>query len=160
MEGISARSLNIYSFLILLWATSKILFVAAISIFIVWYVQYLWRRRKLYLHASKVPGPLSLPIIGSAIHFAGDPYGKLRFTILFHNVIFSCEFLDILKKFTKLFKTYPGICRVWLGPTLLYAISVPKYIEILLPNCLKKDLRYRHTEIVMGHGLFSAPSKL
>lgn len=159
MEGISSLNTNISSFLILFLTDSKILPVAAISILIVFYVQYVWRKRKLYLHTMNVPGPLSLPLIGSALYFSGNPYGEQCFIKLFSNLIFSCEFSDILKNITKLFNTYPKICKFWLGPKLFFAVSDADFMEKLLPNCLKKAILYRHTEILMGHGLFSMPGK-
>lgn len=92
MEGKWSQNLNIYALLIPLWTILKILFVATISILIVWYVKYLWGRRKLYLHSIKVPGPLSPPLIGSAMHFAGDPNGKLCFTSPFHKCFIHVNF--------------------------------------------------------------------
>lgn len=58
-----------------------------------------------------------------------------------------------------MFNEYPGIFRVWFGSRLFYAISDPKYYEILLPNCLNKEKWYSYAEPAVGHGLFTAPCK-
>nr|CAH7734993.1 unnamed protein product [Callosobruchus chinensis] len=39
----------------------------------VWYLQTLWRNRELYFRSWNVPGPLALPIIGSAYLLLGAP---------------------------------------------------------------------------------------
>lgn len=56
-----------------------------------------------------------------------------------------------------MFNTYPGIFRVWFGPRLFYAISDPKYYDILLTSCLRKEPLYSKAEPIVGHGLFTAP---
>ncbi|KAJ8954174.1 hypothetical protein NQ318_005769 [Aromia moschata] len=106
--------------------------------FLIWCLRLLWSRRRLYELASKMPGPFSLPLIGSALSFAGN-------------------INDTFSNIMVLFKTYPGLFRVWYGPKLLVAISDPKYFEILLPNYLKKQYMYTFAEPVVGHGLFTAP---
>lgn len=56
-----------------------------------------------------------------------------------------------------MFNTYPEIFRVWFGPGLFYAVSDPKYYEILLPHCLRKGHLYSQAEPLFGKGLFTAP---
>lgn len=47
-----------------------------IALLITWYLQYVWRKIKLYKHARKIPGPPTLPFIGNAHLLIGDGYGK------------------------------------------------------------------------------------
>lgn len=54
----------------------ELLLVSLVTAFFVWYVQFLWKRRKWYRCASTLPGPFALPLIGSALYFMGGPYGK------------------------------------------------------------------------------------
>lgn len=56
-----------------------------------------------------------------------------------------------------MFNTYPRIFKVWFGQRLFYATSDPKYYDILLPSCLRKEPLYSHAELIVGHGLFTAP---
>ncbi|KAL1501436.1 hypothetical protein ABEB36_006755 [Hypothenemus hampei] len=109
--------------------------------FVIWILQKIWNRRRLYLASLKLPGPLALPFIGSAFYFLGNPH-------------------DIFDQITQMFDRYPGIFRVWFGSRLFYAVSNPKYIEILLtnPQCLKKEKLYALIEPIVGQGLFTARS--
>ncbi|KAJ8949166.1 hypothetical protein NQ314_008288 [Rhamnusium bicolor] len=120
------------------WTVFELLSVALLSTFFVWYIQFLWSRRKLYKCAKKMEGPLALPLIGCALYFIGSPY-------------------DIYCNIMTMFNKYPKIFRVWFGPRLFCAVSEPKYFEILLPNFLRKEHLYHHAECVVGYGLFTAP---
>lgn len=44
-------------------------FVLVGTFLVVFYLQFLWGRRKLYKYAFQVDGPFSFPFIGSALHF-------------------------------------------------------------------------------------------
>ncbi|KAJ8954176.1 hypothetical protein NQ318_005771 [Aromia moschata] len=85
----------------------------------------------MYQCASKIPRPFSLPLIGSALPFMGKS-------------------LDTSSIITTLFRTYPGIFKVWFGPKLMVGVSDPKYLEILLPNCIEGilDVWKRHRKIL------------
>ncbi|XP_030764328.1 cytochrome P450 4C1-like [Sitophilus oryzae] len=104
----------------------------------VWFLQFLWKRRKLYKAASKLPGPFALPIIGSSHLFLGQT-------------------ADIFGAISKLFETYPSLFKVWFGPRLFYATCDPKINEILLSNTnvLRKEYLYRMIEPVSGGGLIN-----
>nr|ALD15915.1 cytochrome P450 [Dendroctonus armandi] len=108
---------------------------------IVWFLQILWNRRTLYKESFKLPGPFAPPLIGSALKLSGKPYA-------------------IFSSITELFNQYPKLFRVWFGTRLFYAVSDPKYFEILMnsPHALKKEYLYRMAEPVVGQGLFSARS--
>nr|XP_023026690.1 cytochrome P450 4C1-like [Leptinotarsa decemlineata] len=116
----------------------ELLLVASSFTLLTWFAQLLWRRRKLYKSSSELPGPIAFPLIGCALSFIGSPY------TIFANI-------------TKMFDSYPGLFRVWFGPRLFYAVSDPKYFEILLPTCLRKEPLYHHANVIVGHGLFTAP---
>ncbi|KAJ8954175.1 hypothetical protein NQ318_005770, partial [Aromia moschata] len=119
-------------------STSGLLLQICLCGFLIWYLRLLWSRRRLYELASKMPGPFSLPLIGSALFFAGNVNDW------FSNVM-------------ALFRTYSGLFRIWFGPKLLVIVSDPKYFEILLPNCLQKQFMYSVAEPLVGHGLVTAP---
>ncbi|XP_060533268.1 cytochrome P450 4C1-like isoform X2 [Cylas formicarius] len=122
------------------YTATELLAAALGGISFLWYIQFLWRRRKLYQHSRSLPGPFALPLIGSALSFVGNPY-------------------DIFHTISKMFNTYPGIFRVWFGTRLFYAVSDPKYFEILLtsPYAQVKENLYSMAEPVIGQGLFIAP---
>ncbi|XP_023312994.1 cytochrome P450 4C1-like [Anoplophora glabripennis] len=120
------------------WTALELLLVALTCTLLTWYLQFLWSRRKLYECSRKLPGPFAFPLVGSALHFIGSPY-------------------DIFSNIMKMYNQYPGIFRVWFGPRLFYAVSDPKYYEILLPHCLAKERWYKYSEAAIGHGLFAAP---
>ncbi|CAG9820625.1 unnamed protein product [Phaedon cochleariae] len=119
------------------WTVLELLLVAFTCTFLIWCAQCLWRRRKLYKSASQVPGPFALPFIGCALYFLGSPY-------------------DIFSSIMMMFNKYPRIFKVWFGPRLFYAISDPKYFEILLPTCLRKEPLYDKARMIVGDGLFTA----
>ncbi|XP_050299939.1 cytochrome P450 4C1-like [Anthonomus grandis grandis] len=120
--------------------TSFFLIFLACTI-LIWYLQMLWKKRKIYQASLSLPGPLALPIIGSALYFIG-----------------ARKSYDFFQKLKHLFNSYPGIFRIWLGPQMYYAVSEPKYVDIILtsPAALRKDNLYRFLEPVSGHGLVSA----
>ncbi|CAG9861488.1 unnamed protein product [Phyllotreta striolata] len=113
------------------------LLITAVSALLVWCVQFLWTRRRLYSFAKQVHGPPALPLIGSAWYFTGSAY-------------------DILANISSLFETYPGVFKVWFGPRLFFATAEPKHYEILMTKCLAKEELYNKAVMVVGKGLFTA----
>ncbi|CAH1118517.1 unnamed protein product [Phaedon cochleariae] len=109
---------------------------------LVWYIQFSWKRRKLYIHAAKVKGPPCLPFIGNAHMFLGN--GN-----------------DIIKKLLKIQEDIPGLSKVWLGPKLVYLVSNPDHIETILnsPKALNKDDMYRFVSDFIGYGLLTSHAK-
>lgn len=81
MDGISPLKLQNERSKSPTWSSFELLIVAVVTIFLGWYIQFLWKRRKWYRHASKMPGPFALPLIGSALYFVGSPYGKYEIFI-------------------------------------------------------------------------------
>ncbi|XP_050300138.1 cytochrome P450 4C1-like [Anthonomus grandis grandis] len=120
---------------------TEFLLIFLICTMLTWFLQLLWRKRKLYQASLNLPGPFALPIIGSAFYFIGKPY-------------------NIFGQIMHMFNNYPGIFRVWFGPRMFYAVSDPKYLEIILtsPQALAKENLYRMAQPVTGHGLFSTLS--
>ncbi|KAJ8982602.1 hypothetical protein NQ317_005074 [Molorchus minor] len=120
------------------WTTHEILLASVVSIALIWWLQFLWSRRRLYESARKLQGPTAYPLIGASHNLIGDAYG-------------------ITCKFMALFKQYPGIFKLWHGLRLLYGISDPNYFQILLPRCLDKEEWYQFSYPAVGHGLFTSP---
>lgn len=71
-EYFNISYINLYS----VQNTTKSLYITFIVALIVWYFQFLWNRRKLYKYSSKVQGPISFPVFGSAHYFFGNSGGK------------------------------------------------------------------------------------
>lgn len=124
--------------------------------FLVWYLQCVWSRRKLYKWSRKVNGPLSLPIIG-----AGHKYffsrGIIYYIILL--IIFTIEFcLDLMTSLNEMAEKYSGFYCIWFAHKLKYILSQPDHIDIVLnsPNAISKDEVYEFFEEGVGQGLFTA----
>ncbi|KAI2474222.1 hypothetical protein C4B38_000290 [Diabrotica virgifera virgifera] len=122
------------------WAAFDVLLLMTICTCLIWFLQLIWSRRRLYKCSMEMPGPPGLPIFGSFMLFMGDSY-------------------EIFQNISKLFETYPGVFRVWLGPRLFYAVSDPKYFEILFTKCLAKERLNYKADFVVGKGLFTAERK-
>ncbi|CAH1111817.1 unnamed protein product [Psylliodes chrysocephalus] len=115
----------------------ELLLLTTACTLLVWFVQFIWGRRKLYSYARQVPGPPSLPLIGSPWYFMGNSY-------------------DILSNVSMLFDTYPSVFKVWFGPKLFFAVSEPKHYEILLTKCLNKESLYDGANVIAADGLFTS----
>lgn len=57
---------------------TEFLLILLVSSVLVYFLQVIWKRRKLYNESLKLPGPFALPLIGSALSFLGKPYGKFQ----------------------------------------------------------------------------------
>ncbi|KAK9874351.1 hypothetical protein WA026_002701 [Henosepilachna vigintioctopunctata] len=123
-------------------STMTHILVGTISLMVLFLIgRFHWNRRKLYRAAAKIKGPPTLPIIGNALLFMGDT------TTIFQNI------LGILND-------YPyDLSRIWLGTKLMFIVTEPEYLEIILnsPHCLEKEPLYRYARAFVGEGLFSAP---
>ncbi|KAI2474019.1 hypothetical protein C4B38_000102 [Diabrotica virgifera virgifera] len=111
---------------------------------VVFYVKFLWNRRKLYIYSWKIEGPFALPIIGAAHHFLG-----LNST-------------GFLKKAELIQSRYKKIVKVWIGHKLHFIIKDPKYIEKILtsPETVEKDYFYENYSAVLGPGIFTNPDRI
>lgn len=61
----------------------NILFGSVIFFCLILFVQYRWKRRRMYELANKLSGPKQYPIIGSALLFRGSTEGSLFNKYLF-----------------------------------------------------------------------------
>ncbi|CAG9857629.1 unnamed protein product [Phyllotreta striolata] len=110
---------------------------------LIWCLNHLWTRRKLYWYGFLLPGPVPLPLIGSSYALVGS----------------SNDVLDNLVSLQDRWDT----CKIWLRSTLFILVSNPRHIEIILngPQSMDKDLFvYEPLTEVLGNGLVTAPGKI
>nr|WCC58119.1 cytochrome P450 [Pharsalia antennata] len=124
----------------MVWVVENLTLVLVVTAATLWYLTYLWRRRKLYIYSWNVPGPVSLPFIGIGYLFLGKTE-------------------DYLDKLIKVVEQYPCPAKIWLGPRLIYLLSDPYHVEKILTNqkCLGKDYLYKFVIYNIGTGLLTAP---
>nr|QYA71990.1 cytochrome P450 [Anoplophora glabripennis] len=122
------------------WKTPEILLATLVCILLIWYLHFLWSRRKLYHCSRRLPGPSVLTLLECFLRCIINPHSLFPFAM-------------------KLCDEHSGIFRVWFGPRLFLVTSEPKHYEILLAHCLSKDKWYNFGEQAVGHGLFNAPLK-
>lgn len=70
-----------YNSILHFWKFSKIgitelLLCSLTVITLIVYLQFHWKRRRLYSMAAKIKGPICLPFIGNALLFAGSTISK------------------------------------------------------------------------------------
>ncbi|XP_077286416.1 cytochrome P450 4d10-like isoform X1 [Arctopsyche grandis] len=101
-------------------------------------IKWLWNRKDLYVLSLRLPGPVSLPLIGSISTLLGFIQNR-HLTIL-----------QLSRKYTSLF-------RIWLGPNLVIIATQPEDIK----NVFGKDLiakppkEYGVLQEFLGNGLFT-----
>ncbi|KAH8257895.1 hypothetical protein KR038_002772 [Drosophila bunnanda] len=105
-------------------------------IFLIWFY-FLWSRRRFYLFALKVPGPLGYPLLGMA-HW-------LR------------RREDILNSFAIFLERHGPVIFSWLGPIPFMIVSDPQVIQDIFtsPHCINKGIIYKAIDDGAGTGLFS-----
>ncbi|KAF2885098.1 hypothetical protein ILUMI_21101 [Ignelater luminosus] len=105
--------------------------------FIVWYGQYHWRRRKLYVAAAKANGPLALPFVGNAFDLVGS---------------------NFFSRAMKIATVYKSPLRVWLGQKLIFVVTRPDEVEIIVnsPCSLEKDDVIQPIDVILNNGLLTA----
>lgn len=116
--------------------TGSVLVIVS-TILLVFYLRYHWTRRKLYQLSANVPGPRGFPLIGEAYKLLGDS---------------SAMWKNIMKTWEE----YGDLIKVWFGPRLIYGVSKPEHIEIVLNNCLQKDTLIDFMQPLLGTGIFTA----
>ncbi|XP_074029600.1 cytochrome P450 4C1 isoform X2 [Leptinotarsa decemlineata] len=133
-ENIKIESLNLFRYYLMI-------FLAVTAL--VWYAQFLWKRRNLYIHSWKVDGPFSLPFIGCGYLILGKTESVISIILKLQNKIPS------------------KLLRMWLGPRLIYFVVDPEHIEKVLnhPKALDKEPVYKYVANVIGLGLLTAPVK-
>ncbi|XP_044261137.1 cytochrome P450 4C1-like [Tribolium madens] len=106
---------------------------------LVFFIKYHWNRRWLYYHSSKLPGPSSWPLIGSAHYFLGG-------------------YDDMYQAMLRMTKSQPPRFKVWLGQDLIFVTSRPEDCEIILNKCFTKGTFARFMAPVFWDGLLTSPA--
>ncbi|XP_031331497.1 cytochrome P450 4g15-like isoform X1 [Photinus pyralis] len=112
------------------------IFEVTMIVFFLWCIRYYWGRRRLYQMARQRPGPLALPLIGSAFYLMRSPK----------------DAFDTMFKFAKQFKSPTP---AWLGPMLFFMVWDPKSLKVILndTNTLGKHNFYKFVGNLIGLGL-------
>nr|XP_015836192.1 PREDICTED: uncharacterized protein LOC103313316 [Tribolium castaneum] len=100
-----------------------------------------WHKRRLLYYASKINGPFSWPIIGSAHYFIG---GQKVF----------------YKKITQLLETQPEIFKIWLGGQLVVVTSRPEDVEVIVNKFFEKGPIVEYSKKFLGNSLLRAPAHI
>ncbi|KOB72591.1 Uncharacterized protein OBRU01_12024 [Operophtera brumata] len=108
-----------------------IILVLMLLIVGIYWLYWLAKAQRMDRMTSSLPGPPALPLLGNGMLFIGDTQ-----SIAVNN---------------------KGCAKIWLGPKLYVAIGHPEDAQVVLENCLDKDVVYRFLRPWLGHGLFVAP---
>ncbi|XP_059222356.1 cytochrome P450 4d2 [Stomoxys calcitrans] len=138
--------------------------VAILSFFaILIIVDYVWKRKTNQL-LKNIPGPLDLPILGSAwLHLSAKPDGSAAHCILYSlepselNVnIF--DFTELLKLAYYVTTNYGRVVKSWVLHIHALFVSDPKYIQAILshPTEIKKNRMYSLLDKWLGEGLLTS----
>lgn len=71
-------------------SVANILLLSSTLSLLIWYIRYIWNRRKLYTYCRKIQGPFSLPLIGSSYYFLQGNLGK------YFRIDIEVTFLDFI----------------------------------------------------------------
>ncbi|XP_055380309.1 cytochrome P450 4d1-like [Condylostylus longicornis] len=95
--------------------------------------------------SKKLPGPPTIPILGNALSFIGQPPEQI-----------ILKALDLFDKFSG-----DGLMKIWIGPELNILISNLKDIEEILGRTIHNDKagEYHLLEAWMGEGLLISKGK-
>ncbi|XP_075980564.1 cytochrome P450 4V2-like [Anticarsia gemmatalis] len=93
---------------------------------------------------ASLPSLPSLPLIGNGALFLGN----------------TEQIYKNLWKLANLAFEHKNSAKLWLGPKLYVAIGDAADAQVVLENCLDKDVVYRFLRPWLGHGLFVAPVNL
>uniref|UniRef100_A0A2A4JXZ2 Cytochrome P450 n=1 Tax=Heliothis virescens TaxID=7102 RepID=A0A2A4JXZ2_HELVI len=114
-----------------------------IAICIYW-IYWVAHARRMDLMTKSLPVLPTLPLIGNGSLFLGDTQQILKNLWTVANLAFQ----------------HKNSAKLWLGPKLYVAIGDPGDAQVVLENCLDKDVVYRFLRPWLGHGLFVAPVNL
>lgn len=127
---------------------SSLLF-GLLTCLVAFYLKFLWRRRRLYHLASKLPGPRGLPFIGMG-----------------HKLL-TGDFKKIFEIITSFSDGYESPASLWLGPELLVFADTPEALKVVLnsPKCMDKSTLYevfslKKGLIVTGGDMWKAHRKI
>lgn len=101
------------------------------------WLYFLWTRRRFYLLALKIPGPLGYPIIGMA-----------------HKVLRKENIFPVFEYY---WKKHGSFVLSWLGPIPLLFLADPQLVQDIFtsPHCINKGLIYKAIDDGLGEGLIS-----
>ncbi|XP_053691294.1 cytochrome P450 4c21-like [Sabethes cyaneus] len=110
---------------------------------IAYYGSQLWRDRRVYLCLRHLPGPPSLPLLGSSYLFFGKTTSEIFYT-----------FTQLTRKYSQ----QGSPVRFYLGTMPFVIISRPEDARVILNSaaCLEKPWIYRFTPL---EGIFSLPAQ-
>ncbi|XP_063914271.1 cytochrome P450 4C1-like [Zophobas morio] len=99
-------------------------------------ISFLWKKRWLLYHAWKIPGPFSVPLLGSAFLLSAT---KNDFFDLIYRTLDSCR----------------PVTKFWAGSQLYIATTRPTDLEKILTNCLSKSPFYDNLGGVIKNSLLT-----
>ncbi|KAF9416790.1 hypothetical protein HW555_005920 [Spodoptera exigua] len=102
------------------------------------------KARRMDQMTASLPALPTLPLIGNGSLFLGDTQQILKNLWTLADLAFK----------------HKNSAKLWLGPKLYVAIGDPEDAQVVLENCLDKDVVYRFLRPWLGHGLFVAPVNL
>ncbi|XP_063537245.1 cytochrome P450 4c3-like [Cydia strobilella] len=117
-----------------------LLFLSACASWVLWVV-HTQRFEKATASLPSLPG---VPLLGNAMLFIGN----------------TEKILQNLQNIANLAFKHKGTVKIWLGPKLYVALANPEDVQVVLDNCLDKDVVYRFLRPWLGYGLFVAPLEL
>ncbi|KAJ3656973.1 hypothetical protein Zmor_016010 [Zophobas morio] len=100
-------------------------------------ISILWKKRWLLYHAWKIPGPFSVPLVGSAYLLSATK--DSFFEVVYRN-------LD----------SYRPVIKTWVGSQLYIATTRPADVDKILTNCLNKSPFYENFNDAMKHSLLTS----
>ncbi|OWR43638.1 cytochrome P450 CYP4G25 [Danaus plexippus plexippus] len=121
-----------------------IIFLMVVFLFCMYWLFWMSNTRRIEKFTASLPMPPSLPVIGHAALFLGN----------------TEKILKNLEDIASIALKNNGAVKLWLGPKLYIAIGNPEDAQLILENCLDKDVVYRFLRPWLGQGLFIAPLRL
>lgn len=104
------------------------------TFFATFYAAFMWRSRRLFQLAAKIPGPKGLPLIGMG------------------HKLMTRDCSKIFRFLVSVSDGYNSIMKIWMGPELLIFVDTPESLQIVLnsPKCLDKSALYNNLILTKG----------
>ncbi|CAH0559424.1 unnamed protein product [Brassicogethes aeneus] len=114
------------------------IFTTFLLILATWILKHFYSRKKLYVIANKMHGPMAYPFIGNA-------------------GLFICRDEEILSKIYNVIEKFESPMRFWVGPELALITTKLNHIQRILssPKFYHKHDLYRFVKSYLGNGLVS-----
>ncbi|KAJ3657063.1 hypothetical protein Zmor_016095 [Zophobas morio] len=103
---------------------------------VIFIISFLWKKRWLLYHAWKIPGPFSVPLLGSAFLLSAT---KNNFFDLIYRTLDSCR----------------PVTKFWAGSQLYIVTTRPTHVEKILTSCLGKSPFYDNLGSVIKDSLLT-----